>query len=276
MAYRKRALIRLFIFIVGSWASAAETTELEPWLGDPYQIEWRSVFRYQNFSSISTVSHLKKYQSDDAFLTASLSAALPDYELEVEITQARTRKQKGDVDQLKLTGRYGFMDDVAGDFLSVTPGISYIQAFKESLRDIASFHHGLYGCEAFVSVGKELSIFEAMWKNRWWGLLGGGIAEKGSPWLRFQLNYEISPVLQHQFRCFLDSLWGLGKKSLEIVDFRGYGPISHQSIDLGLRYLYLIEFYGSASIEYSYRVYSQNFPESSHSVLVKILYQFGL
>lgn len=265
--------IILFSFFLKSGEGSA--TEYDPWLGNAYELELRPSLIYQDYTWLSLGPHLKKYSSNDVFLNASLIGTVPEGSLEVEATQARTRRQKGDLDQLKLTGRYPLLDDVAGDPISVTAGLSLIYALSYSLKDVSSFHHGRGESELFLSVGKETPL-ETMWGSRWWGVFGIGIADRGSPWLRFNLSYEKRLCDQHEMRFFAHSLWGLGQKRLHLHHFHGYGPIQHQSIDLGLRYTYLLKYIGSVSVEYSYRVHAFNFPVYAHRVLAQFLYPFGI
>lgn len=269
----KRLIRTSIFFLLLNYSLCA--TEHDPWLGNIYEFEVRSTIFSQNYSRIDESSHLKKKHANDLFLNASLSNSLTDLGGEFEIIQARTRQQGGDIDHLKMTGRYVWFDDLAGDPLSVVTGLSYIQAFSHSLKDVSSFHHGLYEGELFVSLGRERS-FKAEMESRWWSMLGLGLAERGSPWVRFQLNYERGWKIKHAFRLFLDSMWGLGGKQLKLCDFKGYGPIAHESIDVGLRYTYLIDYYGSAMIQYYFRPYAKNFPIYTHCVLVQILCTFGL
>lgn len=268
-----------FFFFLGflPFILFCNATEHQPWLGNVYEFEWRSSLKFQGFNRISSDSELKKYSSDDLFLSTSLANVLPDPQLggELEIIQAWTRKQKGCTDQIKLTGRYAYWDDVAGDPLSITFGLSYIQGFHRSLKDLSSFHHGLYESEIFGSIGKEKSL-GTVWISRWWMMGALGIAERGSPWLKFHANFEKRFGEQHELKTFFHSLWGLGGGRLHPNHFSGYGSVQHQSIDLGLRYTYLIEFFGSASLEYSYRIYARNFPTYTHQVLAQVLYTFGL
>lgn len=269
----KFKLLVLFFLVSICQASA---TEYQPWLGNVYEFELRSSLMYQDYTWLSTGSHLKKYSSNDVFLNASLGGALPSgFGLEAEITQARTRHQKGDIDQFKATGRYVWQDDIAGDPLSVTPGLSLIYALPYSLKDVSSFHHGRAEAELFLSIGKETPV-ETMWGSRWWSMLGIGMADRGFPWIRFDLSYEKRLWDRHEMQLFMYSLWGTGRKRLHLDDFDGYGRIQHQSVDIGLRYTYLLEFFGNVSLEYSYRVHGRNFPIYTHRAVAQLLYTFSL
>lgn len=273
---RLRLYSHFFIFLFLFSFSEAIATEYQPWLGNFYEFELRSSAKYQGYAWLSA-DHLKKYSSNDVFLNLSLINARPDPAMsgELELTQAKTRRQQGNIDQIKITGRYAWQDDIAGDPLSITFGFSYAQAFRWSLRDVSSFHHGYNNFELFVSIGKE-TPFESFWKSRWWSILSLGVAERGSPWLRFHLYYEKLFAEKHALQTFLNSLWGLGHQKLHPKHFQGYGLVQHQSIDLGLRYTFLLQYYGSASLEYSYRIYARNFPCYTHQLLAQILYTFGL
>lgn len=252
-------------------------TEYQPWLGNIYEFEERATLRYQRYSKLASGRHFKKYSSNDVFLNFSLLNTLPDPLVsgEIEFSQAKTRKQRGQLDFIKATGRYLLQDDVAGDPISAVLGLSYIQAFSNSLKDVSSFHHGLYNSELFVSIGKEHSQ-DANWDSRWWLMGALGIAEKGSPWCRLHLNYEKRLREKHELKAFLNTLWGFGQRRLRFDHFEGYGPVKHQSIDLGLKYAYLIQYFGHVSLEYTYRVYARNFPCHTHQVLAQVLYTFGL
>lgn len=262
----------LFLFVI----SLAEGTETQPWLGNIYEFEFRPSLMYQGYQKISSGSHSKKYSSSDLFLNASLSNALPSFGFEIEVLGARTRRQKADVDSVKMTGRYVWQDDIAGDPISLVTGLSYIQAFHASLKDISSFHHGFSDAELFISIGREHAL-ESHWTSRWWGVLGiGSAADRGSPWFRFDMAYEKCTCEKHAFRVLCNTLWGTGHQRLRLHHFDGYGPVQHQSIDLGLRYTYLLDCFGSASLEYSYRIHARNFPEYTHHVVAQVLYTFGL
>ena len=284
----KPMLFILFVIHFFLYFLPMSATECLPWLGNYYEFEFRSNLRYQTYAWVDTGSRHDKYLSNDIFLNLSLTNALPDPAIgaEFEVVGAKTRKQgrgssralSGDVDQLKLTGRYLWLDDVAGDSFSLVSGLSYIQAFKSSLRDVSSFHHGLYNGECFISFGRESpgQSFRSLWGSRWWGLFALGIAEQGSPWLRFDLAYDNRFGENHEINLFLHSLWGFGGKRLHIHHFHGYGPIKHQSIDVGMRYTYELEYFGNATLEYSYRVYANQFPAYVHQVVAQLLYTFGL
>ncbi|MBA3722161.1 MAG: hypothetical protein H0W88_07160 [Parachlamydiaceae bacterium] len=253
----------------------ANGVESKPWVSNYLEFEWRNSLLYQTYQSVESSSKLVDHSSDDLFFTTNLSNAVdPDFSVEVELTAAKTRKQKGNVDNFRLAGRYVWLDDVAGDPITLTTGLCLTQAFLNSLNDISSFHHGRSEAEFFISVGKETALCD-MWQRRWWVVCGCGLAERGSAWIRGDVNYEYRLLKNHELRLFLNSLWGFGHKQLHFHHFHGYGSINHQSVDLGFGYTYVIDFVGSINAAYSYRVFEHNFPAQAQCVLLNFLYPFG-
>lgn len=275
MAVGKRfyTLIAALLFALGSQGFAAE---VQPWLGNLYEFEWRNSLKYQQYSNVASPFQLVHYSSSDLFLTSSLSNTLaPEFSLEGEVTAANTRRQSGGIDHFSFTGRYLWLDDIAGDPISLVTGASFSQAFVPALEDVSSFHHGRSEAEFFLSVGKEIPCGD-VWMSRSWGMLGFGVAERGSPWVRTILAYEQRFCQRHELRGKVETLWGMGHGRLRPHHFHGYGSIQHQSVDFAVRYAYLIDFFGSVDLEYSYRVYARNFPDQTQCLKLSLLMTFGL
>jgi hypothetical protein len=274
MVIRKRVnpLIYLLLLLpIKGWG-----LERQPWIGNYLEFDWRQIALYQTYSKIDEESYFVPYSSDNIFVTTQLSNAIkPDFSLGIEATLAHTRHQKINVDHLSLGGRYVLKDDISGDLVSLTAGFHFTQSFKNSLNDISSFHHGRAEVEAFLSIGQENAQGKE-WNSRWYFSGGIGIADRGSPWLDGRFVYENRFLSKHQYSLFLNSLYGLGHQSLHLHHFHGYGSIAHRSIDLGIGYVYWIDYFGSLAVEYSKRVYARNFPVQTDSFLIKIVYVFGL
>lgn len=265
---------------IGSWLILSlafkflEATDYTPWLGNVYEFEWRNSLLYQSYPGIAVGAHLQKNQQSDLFYSLSLANSLPDFGLEIEMNIAKTHRQNFDLDHLKMNARTVWLDDIAGDPVSLTTGICLSKAFWSSLKDLSSFHHGLGEAELFVSIGKE-QVLKADKIIRYWMTTGIGCAERGSPWVHLDLSSQ-ARWGNHQWEPVIKSLWGLGNNKLSSHHFKGYGAIDHRSIDISLKYSYLINFFGETSLEYSYRVYAYNFPAHTHRATIQLLYTFGL
>lgn len=253
----------------------AMATELKPWFSTPLELQPKATYVNQLFHSVDTPHRHKKYPSDDHFLLLSLSAAYDVYSVEVETTLADTRHRSFGVADISLTGRYQIRNDVIGDPASIVAGVTVEQVFKQARKDVGNFYHGGIQAEAHLAVGRETVCWQ-FWRSRWWGVGGVGVADTGSPWLRLDLGWDHNWWDRQQLGVYMLTLWGLGNEGLDLKGFGGYGPIRHQSVDLGVEYKYHFEFGGIAGLGYGYRVFAQNCPRHVNFFSVSFLYPFGL
>lgn len=248
-------------------------TELQPWFDEPLLIHSRLAYTFQTYKSIAVAKGASYRPSDDSFLHTSLAANFDCYALEIEALTAQTSHRNFGWDSIKATGRYQLLDDVLADPVSLTAGFSIGKAWKQAVHDLSSFHHGRLETEFHLACGKETSL-DCLWMSRFWGVAAIGIADSGSPWLRFDSSLERNYSDVFQFRFSVDTLWGLGKRGLHLNrKFHGYGPINHQSVDLTTRLSYfLIDVGGTLSLEYAYRAYAKNFPKNISRITVQFYY----
>ncbi len=252
-------------------------TDLKPWFGTEYEAEIRATLLYQNYDSLAIPHHNSfKHKRNDAFMTLSATYPFRRYCGEFEATAADTRHQKYRWDNFRITGRYQWMDETDGFPLSLVTGITLTEPFSRALHDISSFHHGHIEAEAHLSFGKKYGYScSNFYIFRWWNVTGIGKAEEDHPWYREDVACEYNYGDVHQFRGFVHTLWGTGKKNLHPHHFKGYGDIKHKSVDVGFRYSYTLGCWGIWSIQYARRVYASNFPENANLALIEYYYPFG-
>lgn len=251
-------------------------TELLPWYGQDLEIETRAISQMQAYRLVSEGHRTIPHSGCDLFFEVSAGTSFNDLAAELEVIASDSRYRHFGMDCLKLTGRYRWLNDVVADPVSLVTGISISQVFKPGLRNLSSFHHGGIEGEFHLSVGKEHS-FGQYWISRYWGVVGVGVADMGYPWIRANVAWEHNYCEQHRLRLFVNSLWGLGYKSLHVHEFHGYGSIGHQLVDIGIRYGRSFE--RSAwviSLEYAFRAYAMNCPKEVNSVYLSVEYPFGL
>lgn len=251
--------------------------DLTPWLTKDFEFQPRASIVYQTYPKIATKHEHGTQSADDQFYSMGIELSAFDYSAELETTLAHTRRQHYCFDDIRLTGRYRILNDIPGDDpVTLTAGVTLIQAFRHSLHDVSSFHHGQFEAEAHVTVGKETPL-EEFWMTHWWAVFAMGLGDHGSPWIRTELAWEKNWYDGDQLRLFANTLWGLGGRSISSVKhFGGYGPIDHRSIDLGIRYSHLFDFSGILSLEYIHRPYAHNFPEHANILQLSFIYPFGL
>lgn len=270
-------MMKIVLYLLLSIPVVCAATDLKPWFGNQNEVEMRATLLYQNFDSLATTAHHRKHNENDEFLTLSAAYPFKCYCGEFEVTTANTHHQNYRWDSFRVTGRYQLKSEAEGNPISAVAGITVCEAFSRALHDLSSFHHGHIECEATLSFGKKFGypctndyIF------RWWNVLGYGFGDVGSGWVREDAAFEYKYNERHQFRGFVNTLWGTGNNRLNPHDFKGYGSIKHQSIDVGARYGYIMGCYGTLSIQYARRVYAHNFPKNANLVLLEYYLPFGV
>lgn len=271
----KKALLLTFLLS----AQIVFGTELSPWLGNFLEITPKISCLYQHYHKIASNHGQFTRHADDLFFGLHAGFTKDDWSTELETIVANTANQHPGVDCIRLTGRYRVLNDITEAFpFTFTPGLTYIQAFRHSLTDISSFHHGVFEGEFHVAFGQECPC-DRFWDKRWWGLVGIGIGNYGSPWLHGELHWEKNWCDTATLKIFIESLWGLGKHHLNphsLNDFNGYGPIRHRSIDLGMRYSHYFDMGLIVSVGYARRLYAYNFPSQTNLFYISLGYPIGL
>lgn len=267
-------------FILSSFIAAAMplcATEFKPWFGNVFELEARGKYVFQNFQDVESGFGEQSYVSNDNFATLGLGTNIyGDWNVEIEVTGAQTRAHSFNFDNARVTGRYLFMDDIIGDPVSLTGGLTLIQATSQSLHDLGSFHHGIFEAEIHAAFGREISC-GMTWNNRWWVVGAVGQGTVGVPWIRADGVVQFQRFCGNIFEFGIYSLMGTGDRDIELLnEFPGYGLIAHRSIDLGAAYIHRFDISGSLKIEYRRRVYARNFPCNVNYLIVEYLYPFGL
>lgn len=255
-------------------AISLKAVDLKPWYENDFELYPRIDLLYQQFSLIDSSSGSKHRSSNDLFMTLGISGSYTPWEAWIESTFAHTRHRCFGFDNFRATGRYQLMTDTVGDPVSLIAGLILTVSPTKAVKDISSFHHAVFEAEANVSIGKE-TVCEDDWMTRYWGVFGIGMGIRGYPWIRFDLAWEKKSCRNLLFRLFLNSLWGLGKNSLSIHSFDGYGNVRHRSIDIGARII-KESCQGIFSLEYARRIYACNFPAQVNLVIFRYCYPFGL
>jgi hypothetical protein len=251
-------------------------TERMPWYGKSLEIEPRLTYLYQNFQDFKAGPHSLCYPSNDHFIIASIGSSYDRYAVEYEFVVSSTRYLSTGMDCQRLTGRTLILNDVTGDPISLTAGVTLTQASPGGVKDPGSFHHGRVEMEWHGALGKEWSC-DSTWESRAWVVAGLGLADSGSPWIRADAAWENNYMDTHLLGIFVNTLWGLGGNSVHSLRrFDGYGPIHHQSVDWGIRYAYTFCGNYMLTLAYSRRVYAENFPLNANLCMATLYVPFGL
>jgi len=250
----------------------ASATDYKPWYGRVLELDTSADVLMQAFSHVDSHHSSGKRKEFDTFIDLSASLAVwESIAAELEVIAAETRHQSFGMDAIRFTGRYRWLNDLVGDPVSLSTGVTLSGIFPPVRRNIATFDHGGFAAEAHIAVGKELSCMQ-FWTSRAWSVLGVGLADVGSAWIRANFAWEHNWWDRHRVELFADSIWGLGRNELNLHNFRGYGSVDYQAIDMGFRYNFQCDNGIVLSAGYGYRVYSRNCPQNVNLILLKIFY----
>lgn len=269
---------RVLLYIFLCFPVLCRATDLKPWFGNEYEFEVRALLLYQNYHSIATpVRHVRQHKANDGFATLGVLYPFKRFCGEFEATVAYTRHQKGGRwDSFRLTGRYLWLDETRGDVINLTTGLLYTQVYSRALHDISAYHHGHIEGEANFAFGKKYGDLSSKdYAFRWWGVAGVGVADVSKIWFRGDAACEYKYKNKHLLRLLANTWWGMGHHNLHPNHFKGYGFIRHRSVDLGVRYGWIMERYGTLSIEYARRVFAHNYPEDTNLILFEYAVSFG-
>lgn len=236
--------------------------EVSPWFGNIWEFNFQSDYTYYRFSHVQNGHPKIKHAWNNQLLNFSIEVPLKetfDVELEIEFTD--TPKESWGFRSFAGQFRYLFLDDVAGDPVSLMAGINIRGVSQRALRDITTPYHAAANFELNVAAGKEWSQMQ-YWKIRSFAFGALGIANRGSLWIRGLAAFEGNYKDNHQYQLFANSYWGFGSnRDVNIDHFHGYARIHHQSIDLGAGYSYLFDIWGALNFTYTFRVFAHSFPE---------------
>lgn len=269
-------MLRLLCAILLAFLPACiSALHLAPWYPNVFEVQPKVSYLWQHSSRLDSSRGDFGPSLHANFLHSSVSMAYYDWYGELETLLAESSYRYFNFDSAALSVRYHLANDISlADPVSMVATFSVMQAIRKAVNDPTSFHHGKLEGIAHISLGKEYSCHE-FWTDRLWGAVGLGLADVGSPWWHVQLNLERNWLDQQFLALFCDILVGWGGKGLP-HRFYGYGPIAHRSLDLGVNYQYSFNNGLKASCSYAYRIFARNFPKDTNSLMVSLVYPFGL
>lgn len=204
---RKLKLLAFFIFFP-IWIQAIEYS---PWFQRVLYFEGRVLTEYQ-WGDHYNLTH------DEIALRVS---PWTDIRAEVELDLFASRRFSFNAEALKVAGQYRFFNDIIGDPLSLTAGVTLIVPTTRARREYALFYPGNIEAEFHVVAGKERSCYES-WLDRGWIDLAYGIADRHSPWFMFHGQWDRNLDWAGECSLFLKTLSGSIKRSVEFGGIYSY------------------------------------------------------
>jgi len=235
-------------------------TELFPWLPPLFEFEGRLTPLFERVDRAQSPLGNFRAPINNASLQLGMDVTpWPNWNAEVELYLTHTHQTNFTYEAALCTLRYAWLDDLAGDDLSLVTGVTLSFPNHTFLHQLSFPYHGPINAEFHATVGKEWSCRED-WLFRMWGVGGLGVANRGSPWLYSLIVAEGKTSLCTTVGLAIDALYGLGSHNLlPKLPFKGYASIDHRNIDLSGFFTYYLPHYGTFAFLGWYNLYAHNF-----------------
>jgi len=241
--------------------------EIDPWLGNLWEVKLTPSYTYSRYKEVENGHPQLKTSSSDHLISTGFGVTFsPTWALDIDAEFVDTPRQSMGYRSLGYQLRYEWSNDIAGDWSTLTTGFNVRGVSRHSLKDVSCPYHSDINFELTGVLGKEWSRGGPDWKVRAFGFAALGIANHGSPWMRFVFSLEGNEWNKHRLRLFLLGYFGLGSiQQVDTRDFCGYAFIHHQSLDGGVRYTYTFNIWGHLDFAYARRLYAHTFPKNVNS-----------
>ena len=268
-----KKLIPLFLFCT------AFATNYAPWFGNVWEVEWGPRYiHYQGKKIDSPNGDFNSSGFKNIFANSLALTVWPRWNLEAELILNNSNDIDFAYEASFITGRYQWLDDLTGDPVSLTTGVTANFPGNRFMHDFHDFYVGDYNIELHLALGKELPYCSLeTWKGRVWAYGAYGFANRGSCWARAigAIDWRFIPCTY--LRVFSDFLYGFGSDNLiSKQDFTGYASVGYRSVDIGAKAGYHLTPYGTLALVGSYNLYARNFPIHSYTAMVELLIPFSL
>ncbi len=247
-------------FFLGS--TSLFSMQEKPWFGNLYEIELNASHSYSFFHKVGHGHPSLKRTWRDYLTTLAIGSRIAEnWSLEAEIQGDATTRRSFGYSSIALQGRYLWLDDIAGDAVSLATGLTLRQTSKTSLHQLSTPYHAPFTAELHIALGKEW-IKSSHWMQRLFVFGGFGKGTRGAPWWRADCFYINNYCDRVEWRLFLLGFFGCGNtQSVPLSHFRGWGHIAHYSVDLGTGLSFLFIPWGSFKFDYIRRIYAHSYPQ---------------
>lgn len=252
----------------------AEGTQYSPWFSNLWEFTVTSSYTYSYTSKIlSPEGDFFDKGPDNVPGLSLITSPWPNWSLEGEIYFDSNPQANFAYINSYITPRYLWMNDLVGDPVSLSTGVTLSFPDGSFQHDLSFFYIGDVNAEFNTTIGRQWEKDDVIQKL--WGYAGLGVANKGSPWIHTLLTYENTPCDPLTFTLYGELYAGLGTRNLNgNVPFTGYGPIRYRSIDIGTT-LALTTRYGIVTLGADYVIYAYNAPIHAYAFSISLANSFS-
>lgn len=266
----KKLLVTLALCASASLSSA----EYMPWFGNAFEILFDAEFGYENYDKFDKGPNNRSVHGH-VFNFGLATTLLEPLNLSLDFSFADTADSSLGWQALEGMARYGILNDIAGDPISLTAGGALRYVSSDAIHDRMSVYQGDIELEGHIAAGKEMSL-EDIWLHRMWSMLALQISNRGSPLLKTSFHFEKNFENLHQVGVFLRYIRSFGGDATFDGSFPGYGRLSSKMFDLGFDYRYNLEIYGMIYTNFTYRFHGSSAPKDGFAFKIGYEVPFSL
>lgn len=256
-------MYKLWSLFLIFWTTSLHSLDYAPWYSPVLEFDTYFEYTFQHYRRLDVEPPCESGGATSHFFTLGLdfSPWMP-WNTQAEFGLADTTEQRSFyAKDFQLMVRYLLLDDVIGDPVSLSAGITFMEFSKAARQDVSVLAHGSIAGEAHLALGKEFAPKE-YWLARSWVVGGIGLGDRGAAWLRADAAFETNYCDFWTNSVVVNSLWGLGHSRLCPEHFEGYGKLRFQLVDLGWK-SESRQFIGTFKWGVLYRVFARNCPKNN-------------
>jgi hypothetical protein len=242
-------------------STGAVAFEDKPWLGNQYEFTLDSRYSYSWFNRLAGGEGKYPHPFHSNLFSVDLGLSpLDGWGTEVEVEFAQTSRQQFGKRSIGAMVRGRLLNDLTGDFISLTTGLNARVTSRKSLRDISCPSSSRFDLEVHAAFGKEWSCREN-WLVRLYGITALGQGSRGLPWIKTKAALDIRQNAISSWELYSVSYCGFGtQRRVDPDHFRGWGPYRHSSVDVGASYSYHLPVWGRFSLDIVHRCHAYVYP----------------
>jgi hypothetical protein len=267
-----KLLAVVFICATGSLAALQNS----PWLGNWLEFEGSLFQSHTQARRVQTHDGTKHFFTHSELTTASIEfMPLVELSTELELDLAKTQSRSYGFEAIKAGARYLWLNDLTGDPVSLTTGLSTALSTPSRVKDLSSQQHGVFEVQLNVALGREFAYSADGYYHAWLQGLAG-LASSGAPWVGAELHFEKALFNRHYLDLFFIAERSLSSHRLNTLrNFHSYSRIGYEYEDLGLSYTFRQEAFGSFYVECTKRLHARYCPKGAISFQLGLIIPFS-
>lgn len=265
---RRVALTLALLFVSTSSLQALQT---KPWLGNWLEFEGSLYQTHTESHHVATRHATKEKELHSELTTASLEfMPLADLSTELELDLAKTQKKPYGFEAVKGGFRYSWLNDLAGDPVSLTTGLAISLSTASRVKDLSSKEHGVFETAVQVACGREFGYTEESYWHVWLAT-GAGLASSGSPWLGGEIHFKHVFQKEHSLDLFVQGEKCFSSHDLShLSQFHSWSRVRYEYEEVGVKYAIKKEALGSLFLQLTRRIHARFCPTQTWSVQLGI------